>query len=259
MNIKLVATDMDGTLLNSQKEMPEDFIDWVRSHSEIMTVIASGRQYYKLEEDFQEIRDELIFIAENGGLIFKRGEIIYCDEMPQDKILDCLDRVDKVPIAKAIVCGADSAYIENPTDEEYENGSMYFAKLMKCEDIRKVMDQDRIVKVAVFIKQKRAEEMMKHFSDLGEDLSVVLSGDSWIDIANASVNKGAAVESIQRKYGIDRSECMAFGDYLNDYTLIESCEESYCMDNGHEQLKEIAKYIADSNDNDGVMKVLRKI
>ena len=49
MNIKLVAVDMDGTLLNSKKEMPEEFIPWVKSHPEIKTVIASGRQYYTLE------------------------------------------------------------------------------------------------------------------------------------------------------------------------------------------------------------------
>ena len=44
MNIKLVAVDMDGTLLNSKKEMPEEFIPWVKSHPEIKTVIASGRK-----------------------------------------------------------------------------------------------------------------------------------------------------------------------------------------------------------------------
>ena len=67
MNIKLVAVDMDGTLLNSKKEMPEEFIPWVKSHPEIKTVIASGRQYYTLERDFLPIRDNLAFIAENGG------------------------------------------------------------------------------------------------------------------------------------------------------------------------------------------------
>ena len=60
----------------------------------------------------------------------------------------------------------------------------------------------------------------------------MLSGDSWIDISNRTVNKGIAVEAIQKKYGIDRTESMAFGDYLNDVGLIKSCEESYCMENG---------------------------
>ena len=87
MNIKLVAVDMDGTLLNSKKEMPEEFIPWVKSHPEIKTVIASGRQYYTLERDFLPIRDNLAFIAENGGLVFEKGEIIFKDEIDKQDVL----------------------------------------------------------------------------------------------------------------------------------------------------------------------------
>ena len=75
MNIKLVAVDMDGTLLNSKKEMPEEFIPWVKSHPEIKTVIASGRQYYTLERDFLPIRDNLAFIAEMEDLFSKKARL----------------------------------------------------------------------------------------------------------------------------------------------------------------------------------------
>ena len=76
MNIKLVALDMDGTLLDSSKKLPADFMDWVRQHPDIKTVIASGRQYYTLVKDFLPIKDSLIYVAENGGLVFEREEII---------------------------------------------------------------------------------------------------------------------------------------------------------------------------------------
>ena len=72
MNIKLVALDMDGTLLNSKKEKPAEFIPWVEKHPEMKVVIASGRQYYTLEKDFMEIRDKLIFIAEMVALYLKK-------------------------------------------------------------------------------------------------------------------------------------------------------------------------------------------
>ncbi len=62
---------------------------------------------------------------------------------------------------------------------------------------------------------------------------------------------------ILQKYGIQKEEAMAFGDYLNDAQLLQSCGESYCMENGHPDLKALAKHMADSNDNDGVMRVLR--
>ena len=110
MNIKLVALDMDGTLLNSKKEKPAEFIPWVEKHPEMKVVIASGRQYYTLEKDFMEIRDKLIFIAENGGLVFEKGEVIFKDEMDTQDVLNCIDLIEKVPYATAVVCGAKSAY-----------------------------------------------------------------------------------------------------------------------------------------------------
>ena len=69
MNIKLVALDMDGTLLNSKKEKPAEFIPWVEKHPEIKVVIASGRQYYTLEKDFMEnIKEDLEI--EEADIIF---------------------------------------------------------------------------------------------------------------------------------------------------------------------------------------------
>ena len=63
MNIRLVAMDMDGTLLDSQKRLPADFMDWVINHPDIKTVIASGRQYYTLVKDFLPIKEKLIYVA----------------------------------------------------------------------------------------------------------------------------------------------------------------------------------------------------
>ena len=68
--IRLVALDMDGTLLNTNNELPEDFFPWVKSHPMIRTVIASGRQYQTLRDNMSEIKDELTIIAENGGFVY---------------------------------------------------------------------------------------------------------------------------------------------------------------------------------------------
>lgn len=175
MNIKLVAVDMDGTLLNSKKEMPEEFIPWVKSHPEIKTVIASGRQYYTLERDFLPIRDNLAFIAENGGLVFEKGEIIFKDEIDKQDVLKCLDIIDKVPYATPVICGAKSAYItKKDVDEEiYYNVEMYYERRQIVEDLRKVADNDTIVKVAIYFKKEKAEESMKYFENIGEKLTSV--------------------------------------------------------------------------------------
>lgn len=259
MNIKLVALDMDGTLLDSRKQLPADFMDWVQHHPDIKTVIASGRQYYTLVKDFIPIKDELVYVAENGGFVFEKDSIIYSNEMSKEDIRQCLERIEGLEGLTPIVCGAKSAYM-NPAEESIlREAEMYYTRLQIVGDLYEAALQDTVVKIAIFVDGRMAEPAMKHFADIGKHLAAVLSGDSWIDISNQTVNKGIAVAAIQERYGIHRKESMAFGDYLNDVGLLKSCEESYCMENGHPELKELAKHVTASNDEDGVMKVLRQL
>lgn len=259
MNIKLVALDMDGTLLDSNKRLPADFMNWVQNHPDIKTVIASGRQYYTLVKDFVPIKDELVYVAENGGFVFEKDKIIYSNEMGKEDICKCLERIEGLEGLTPIVCGAKSAYMNHAEESILREAEMYYTHLQIVEDLYEAALQDTIVKIAIFVERKKAEPAMKHFADIGEPLAAVLSGDSWIDISNQTVNKGIAVAAIQKRYGIHRKEAMAFGDYLNDVGLLENCEESYCMENGHPELKKLAKYVTASNDEDGVMKVLREL
>ena len=259
MSIKLVALDMDGTLLDSNNNIPSDFMDWVKKHTDIKTVIASGRQYYALEKDFIPIKDKLIFAAENGGLVFKDNKIIYSNKMKKEDIYKCLDLVIGMENLTPIICGAEAAYIMPTKESIYKEASIYFAHLQQADDLYEAALHDTIVKIAVFVEDRRAELAMEYFKNVGKELAVVLSGNCWIDIINETSGKGTAITAIQEKYGISREESMAFGDYLNDAGMMKCCEESYCMENGHPDLKVLAKHIADSNDNNGVMKVLNCI
>lgn len=259
MKLKLVALDMDGTLLDSQKRLPPDFIPWVEHHPDIKTIIASGRQYHTLIKDFIPIKDKLIFVAENGGIVFEKDTIVYCNEMPKEEIFRCLERIEPIKNLTPVVCGANSAYMKASSDSAYEETKRYYSRLQSVTDMKEAVCHDTIVKIAVFAEEKKAEQATKYFADLPDSLSAVLSGVSWIDISNRTANKGSAIAAIQKKYGIDRTESMAFGDYLNDVELLQCCEESYCMENGHPDLKALAKYTTASNDNNGVMNILNQL
>lgn len=259
MDIKLVALDMDGTLLDSQKRLPADFKDWVIRHPGIKTVIASGRQYYALLRDFGPIQDSLTYVAENGGLVFEKGEILYSNDMQKKDIKQCLELIRGINGATPIVCGANSAYMENAKAHVQKEASMYYARLRLTDGLYDAALQDTVVKIAIFVDEKKAESVFAHFPKLAGHLSAVLSGDSWIDISNKTVNKGEAIIAIQQKYGIPAEKSMAFGDYLNDVEMLKACGESYCMENGHPDLKALAKHVAASNDEDGVMRALRRI
>ncbi len=259
MSIKLVAFDMDGTLLDSNKNLPPDFMDWVVKHPEIKTVIASGRQYYKLVKDFVPIKKQLVFASENGGFVFENDQVLYSNEMKKEDILRCLELIWSIEGLTPVLCGAESAYIERTSESVCGLVGMYYERLLQTDDLRASVLQDTIVKIAVLVDERRAETAIRNFKKIDGHLSAVLSGDSWIDFSNQTANKGAAIIAIQKKYGIKKEECMAFGDYLNDVEMLQCCGESYCMENGHPDLKRIAKYIAASNDNNGVMDVLRQI
>ncbi len=257
--IKLVATDMDGTLLDSHKKMPSDFKSWVVNHENITTVIASGRQYYALARDFMDIKDHLIFIAENGSLVFSKDEIIYRNLMKKEDVLLAVEKLEKLPFATPLLCGVKSAYMEKSADEEIHHATMYYERLEEVADLRAVAEKEEIVKLAIYFRNQMAEKSAYYFSSLPDHLKAVVSGVSWIDVANVDANKGKALKEIQEQKHVSWSECVAFGDYFNDVEMLEQVKYSFATANAHPKIKKLASYLTDSNDDDGVMKVLRKL
>ena len=258
-DIRMVALDMDGTLLDSRKQMPADFMDWVIAHPDIQTVIASGRQYYNLASLFEPIRDHLIYISDNGGYVFEHDRMIYSNAMLDEDIRLCLSSLSDIKGLSFILCGAESAYMYHASSYIEENAHMYYGRLEFVTDLEACIGKDCIAKIAIFVDDHNAENIYRSFPELNERIAAVLSGDSWIDISNISVSKGAAVTAILDRLSISPHHAMAFGDYLNDYTLLQSCGESYAMGNAHPDLKAIAKHITASNDENGVMKVLHTL
>ena len=257
--IRLIATDLDGTLLNSRKEVPAEFEEWVCAHSGIKTVIASGRQYYNIRKLFPKAADRMIYLAENGGMVVENGEVIYACTIREEDVLDCIERFQEKEGHVVIVCGEKSAYMCHAGEDAERNAHMYYENLKFVEDLRGCVQEDHMIKIAVFFGDYDADTYYRGMIKVHDRLNVVLSGDCWIDIANKEVCKGAALQFLQERYAISKDESMAFGDYLNDESLLLQCKESYVMNNGHPLLKEKARYIAPSNDEDGVMKVLRMI
>ncbi len=257
--IKLVATDMDGTLLDSKKRLPDDFIPWVSQHPDIKTIIASGRQFYALKRDFGKIEDSLIFISENGSLVFEKGKIIYQDLMKTQDVFSCLKRMESIPFATPILCGVSSAYMKKTKEDELLSATMYYERLKQVDNLYSVAENEKIVKLAIYFKEKRAEQSYSLFLSLNPNLKSVVSGVSWIDIANKDANKGAALQAIMDRYHILKEESMAFGDYFNDVEMLEKVKYSFAMANAHPDVKKAARYLTSTNDEEGVMKVLRQI
>jgi len=261
-DIRLIAVDLDGTLLNDRKEVPPDFIPMVEAlyPRGIRFVLASGRQYYNLAAMVEPVADKLFYFAENGGLIFDGADIISCSPIPEDMLRE-LRRAGAEIGAPLVMSGVKSAYIAADCGPAArENTAMYYRKRTFADDPLAAAKAagDSIVKVAVFDAEDAATKCEPRFAQFRPRLKVTLAGQSWVDVMRADVNKGLSLEFLQERLGIAPDQCMAFGDYPNDLEMIRQAGFSYAMANSHPDLLAAAKYRAPSNEEDGVMRVLRE-
>ena len=159
-----------------------------------------------------------------------------------------------------VVCRAEMALIEKTASPEFvRNTCMYYPSVQVVDDLTEYCNLGDVCKVAFYDEyDAQTHELPELQSKLEPELSIILSGEHWVDVMKPGVTKGGAMRGVQKKLGITPEECMAFGDYLNDCELLQSVGESYAMENAHPRLKEMARHIAPSNDEDGVMRVIRR-
>ena len=261
--IKLVAADMDGTLLDSEKRVPQELEQVVRAlwAKGVRFVIASGRQVASLVQDMGEIADELTYIAENGAVIVDKGETIFVDSMDKGDVRRVLEKTRGLKGMHAVICCPDRAVIEESAPLEFRrNVQMYYVSSQVVPDLLKELENiDAVCKMA-FYDEGDAEHHEYPILDemFSGELSVILSSYSWVDIMKPGTHKGRGMRTLQSLLGVSPEACMAFGDYFNDIELLESVSESYAMGNALPEVKAAARYIAPTNDENGVMRVVKE-
>lgn len=260
--VKFIACDMDGTLLNSKKQLPENFeyvLDELKKRG-IIFAISSGRQYDSLNKQFEHIRDKIYIIAENGACVYDdKGERLLSNPLDKKSCAEIIEKLIDEKDLYIVVCGAKSAYGESRNKPILQHVLPYYIKYKTVESASEASRNDDIYKIAVFDGQGSEKHCYPMLSDYYESHHVLVSGDDWLDVMKKGVTKGTAVKQLQEKLGISREECMAFGDFMNDYDMMKECEESYAMENAHPELKAICKHIAPSNDDNGVMRTICRV
>ncbi|MDT8715681.1 HAD family hydrolase [Clostridium sp. 19966] len=256
--IKLIASDMDGTLLDENGNLPKDFfhIFNMLKSNDIIFAVASGRQYATLKKTMDSIKDDVLFIAENGSLVvYKNKELYSCyiDKENVNKIIDVSRSLDSV---EAVLCGKYCAYTEAKDEKFIKEMKKYYASLEIVDNLKQVKAD--IIKIAVCdMNDPYSNSYPAYFNNLKDQLSVVISGAIWVDIMNPKANKGEAIKYILDKFNISSEETMAFGDYFNDVEMLKIAGHSYAMENAPEGVKKHAKYIAKSNIENGVLSAIK--
>jgi Cof subfamily protein (haloacid dehalogenase superfamily) len=262
-DIRLIACDLDGTLLDDDSAIHDDFwplIDTLHARG-IVFCPASGRQYYSLLERFAPIADELIFIAENGCYVVEKGIELSSDCLAaatvQQLIGDYRALRRQQPDVGFVLCGKRSAYIEAEDDAFAGEVAKYYRRLERVDDLLSV--DDDFLKVALFTARSSEQVIYPAFSRYGASHQVVVSGAHWLDVMVPLANKGSGIRHIQQKLQISRAQTMVFGDFLNDLEMMDEADYSFAMANAHPLLKQRARYLSPGNTANGVVRTIKAV
>lgn len=260
-DVKLVASDMDHTLLTEKNELPPTlFADIAKLQSlGVEFAIASGRPVYTLADIFGDLKSQMTFVSDNGGVIVYHGQVIHSSLLPtaayQEMTRFTLAETDGVPV----ICGLDAAYVPSSARQYEAALKTFYTKIEFVDDILAVdVTAD---KYTIYFPNGDAQDCNERvfLPQFGSDYSVVISGPEWIDVMNKGIHKGQAMAILGEKLKITPEQMMAFGDMYNDTEMLKYVKYSYLVANAVPDMAQYANYRTDSNDDYGVTNILEQL
>ena len=262
-HIRLIASDMDATLLDERSQLPPDFAETIRALAGqgILFAAASGRPLYTLETMFPELLEEIILIGDNGGAARWKGKDLFVSEMPAEGWRQ-LARSTKQAGDVGLLCGLQAAYAEK-RDEGYDAVfKNFYTRVEYVDDLTAV--EAAADKFTIYLPNDDAQEAFGRtygafHTGNGGAFSVAVAGRNWVDVMNPGVHKGAALAKVGALLDIPADSMMAFGDTYNDAEMLTTAKYGFLMENGSEPLRAQVPFLAPSHREYGVMQVLKQV
>ena len=258
--MRIFATDMDGTFLTEAKTFDNKFYDLfeLMKKNGDRFVVASGGQYQRLCTRFEpQIRNDIIYISENGALIRDGEIIIHKDVIPKEswkKMIGLLAPYD----CMIVVCGVEHGYVLNRY-AHFDDVIQKFYNNIEYVDSYDDINDD-ILKLSFYEPDGKGPEVQDDVAHhVPDNIYCVTSGFTWFDILAKSANKGEALKKVSVYLNVDRKNVYAFGDQMNDFELLRYAKNSYAVANAVDAIKAISKFEIPSNDDNGVVNELEKI
>lgn len=257
--IKMVVTDMDGTLLNSNHEVSPRFFELFQTLKSkgILFVAASGRQYNSIIDKLKPIKKDIIVVAENGGFVMKQGKELLSTPLPAHYVAKTLGILNRKEDIHPVLCGKNTAYLSPKSDAFVEKLKEYYSEFELVEQLETVTSE--IIKVAMYHFKNSELYIYPQVKQLEGELQVKISGNNWVDISSANANKGFALQYLMDRHKLSSNEVLVFGDYNNDLEMLALSNFSFAMENAHPNVKKTALYETESNDDFGVELVLEEL
>lgn len=254
--IKLVASDIDGTLLpEGTKELNPEIYDIIRELKKhgIHFVVASGRQLDSQQLLFAPVADDISYISENGAICMHGGKQFVISEFDRDFAMRIIEEVKKRPNCKLAVSTPSTQYIKSGDSAFYEHMSTHLRYNITAIDSFKDIEEP-IVKIA-FLDAVTTQESYEYFQSLfGEEIKIANAGNLWIDFIPFESNKGTALKFILEKMNLTPAQAISFGDQQNDIEMLKYTGRSYAMAHAKPEIQNHA-----TNTTESVEKTLKEL
>ena len=269
--IKLIGFDLDDTLLDSNKNILD--LEAVKKAiaNGVKVVLCSGRPFSQRTKEYYDdlgISDGY-FCAYNGTVIYdiKTNKIVYENSLNKEELFFIMDTVKQaidnlskdIDVSNLALCIHHNGNVYATANNEYldlevrlNKNKLFIGDFLAngISDACKFMidaDPKIIAKLFPLIKEK----IEPHFN-------VMVSMPCFIEVIKKESNKYNGLAEIAKLYGIVEDEIMAFGDSMNDYELVKDAAYGVAMGNSVDEVKKVAKFVTDTNDNHGIRKALKK-
>ena len=267
MDIRVIATDMDGTLLDpkGQLDLPrlEKILDKL-DQCDIRFVIATGNEVHRMRQLLGHLAERVVLVVANGARIFENNELIQAqtwDDAMVDRALahfkgrECQDQF--------VVTAMNGGFVKE--------GTVFteLDKFMTPEMIEKLYQRTNFVdefdsslfggvlKMSMVVGEERLDSVLQEINDLFDGhVRAVSSGYGCIDILQDGIHKAWGLVELLKRWNLKPEQIMAFGDSENDIEMLELAGISYAMENAEEAVKRVATKVAPANSQAGVYKVL---
>lgn len=282
--IKLIASDMDGTLLNNRHEIDDETVEAIRKAEEsgIIFAISTGREYDNVEPFLKKHNIRCQCVLMNGAEYRDEdGKIVEEINIENSKCREIIDILQREKVSARIF--TNKGIYTSDTEEEalkemtYRtlafNPDMsveeareeakkqpYFTQLKYIKDMEEFLNSD--IEIRKFVAFHNNIELINEMKDVIGKIKGLAVSSSFVDnieITDYSAQKGLILAKVSKEMGIENDEVMVLGDSFNDYSMFTEFTETVAMENAIPEIKKIAKYITDTNDNLGVAKAIYRV
>lgn len=247
-NMKLIASDMDGTLLlHDSQQVSDRAIQLIQQLTEkgYLFVVASGRQYPNLKRQFKQVANDIAYICENGAVVLYKEHVLFESPMDHQVAMELCHDIYSHKGCEVLVSGRTVSYIK-AKEPAFLDRMQNIVKnnvtvIENFEDIK-----EPIIKISVYEKDGIANSGDYFISQWEKRLKSTISGFSWLDFVNPDVNKGESLKHLMNLLSINKEDSIAFGDNFNDLEMLSCVGTGYVMNGANEKIKAMFTHFTDS-------------